>query len=107
MTAEEKEQFCFQMILHAGNSRSLSMEAAEKGRNRDYESCDSLIQEARKELQQAHQYQSELIQKFASGEEVASNVLISHAQDHLIMATLSLDFVQEIIALRKELNSSK
>lgn len=95
-------QISFQLILHSGNAKSYAMEAVEKSRSKAFEECDKLMLQAEEELELAHNSQTDLLTQFASGENILSNVLLTHAQDHLTMATLSIDFGKEIIMLRKE-----
>ena len=95
-------QISFQLILHSGNAKSYAMEAVEKSRQNKFEECDELMLKAEDELEQAHNSQTDLLTQFASGKEILPNVLLTHAQDHLTMATLSIDFAKEIILLRKE-----
>lgn len=62
------EQTIFQIILHGGNGRSASMEAIAAAKRGDRAMAEEKLQEAARELTEAHHYQTELIQNEAGGE---------------------------------------
>lgn len=101
------EQISFQMILHAGNARSSAMQAIEQSHSGDFDASQRSLDEAVEELNIAHDSQTMLITRFAGGDQIGSNILLNHAQDHLTMATLTIDFAKEIVLLRKELGKEK
>lgn len=87
----------FELILHAGNSRSASMMAIEAAREYDFEEAERLAKEADKELLEAHDIQTSLIQAEAGGENIEMNIIMVHAQDHLTMAMTELEHMKEFI----------
>lgn len=87
----------FQIILHAGNSKSKSMLSMKAAREKDYEKAQHLIDEAIQELHQAHLVQTEMIQNEAAGEKTEMNLILVHAQDHIGMATVLSDVAQELL----------
>ncbi|MCY8923001.1 PTS lactose/cellobiose transporter subunit IIA [Bacillus atrophaeus] len=101
------EQVSFEIILHAGNARSSAMEALQHVKNNEYDSGYQKIQEAEAELLQAHQAQTRLLQKEAQGEGLSPNLLLIHAQDHLMMSMTVKDVAKEMIHLYQELRSGK
>ena len=50
----------------------------------------------------AHQAQTDLLVKEANGENVTLNVLLIHAQDHLMTSMLALELIQEMIIFTLE-----
>ncbi|MEH7450969.1 PTS lactose/cellobiose transporter subunit IIA [Gottfriedia sp. NPDC057948] len=98
------EQTAFQLILHAGNAKSSLMEGMQAARAGNLEEANSKIEEAKKELNLAHQAQTSLIQGEARGENVELSILLIHAQDHLMNALTMRDLVTEIIFLHEKLN---
>ncbi|UOQ94587.1 PTS lactose/cellobiose transporter subunit IIA [Halobacillus shinanisalinarum] len=92
-------EIAFQIILYAGNGKSNAMEAIQEAKKGNFEESDRLIEEAGEELVKSHKYQTELLQKEASGEENPVNVLLIHSQDHLMTSMTVRDLAQEIIEI--------
>ncbi|NRD79751.1 PTS lactose/cellobiose transporter subunit IIA [Bacillus sp. BRMEA1] len=102
MTKEELYHLSFQLILYSGNARSLAMEAIYHGKEKDFTNADQKLSEAESELAKAHQFQTQLIQAEASGEEFDIPIILIHAQDHLMTAITLKDLAKEMVDLRKE-----
>ena len=96
---EAQYEIPFQIILHAGNSKSKAMLSMKAARNGDYESAQSILDEAIADLLLAHLVQTELIQAEASGVKTEMNLILVHAQDHIGMATVLSDVAQELLYL--------
>ncbi len=79
-------QIATQVIIHAGNARSLVYEAFKDIESSNYTACDEKLAQARDEISAAHNVQTELIQAEARGEEVRLSLLLTHAQDTLMIA---------------------
>lgn len=94
-------EIAFKIILHAGNGKSSAMEAIQKAKSGNFKEADSLMQEASEELNNAHNYQTKLIQKEASGKEIPVNIILVHSQDHLMTAMTVKDLAKEIIDIYK------
>lgn len=103
MTNEEMYDISFQLIMHSGNARSLAMEAIYDAKNKDFESAYQKIEESSKALNEAHRYQTQLIQSEAGGNKYEIPIILVHAQDHLMTAMTLKDLALEIIEVRKEL----
>ncbi|UOQ94542.1 PTS lactose/cellobiose transporter subunit IIA [Halobacillus shinanisalinarum] len=101
------EQVSFEIILHAGNARSSAMEALQVVKQGEYKQADNKMEEAESELHKAHQTQTSLLQKEASGERTTPSVLLVHAQDHLMTAMTLKDMAKEMIDLYKEIRGGK
>lgn len=98
---DENYQAAFQLIMNAGNSKSLSMMAIEAAREFRFEDAEKYLEEAEQEMRTAHQAQIELIQQEASGDPVNVNIILVHAQDHLTMAMATKDRADEFLHLYK------
>lgn len=59
---------------------------------------------AKEEALKAHRVQTQLIQGEAKGERAALNLLLIHAQDHLMTSILAKDLIEEILDLYSEKN---
>lgn len=102
---ETAYQTAFQIILHAGNSKSKSMMALQKAASGEIEEAERLICEADADLIEAHHVQTDLIMAEASGIKAEVNIIMVHAQDHLSMATVMKDVASEMIRLYKRLDA--
>lgn len=105
---ESKElETAMKIISHSGNAKSIGMEAIQSAKNGDFETARIKLEEANQEILQAHRAQTNLIQYEASGEKVQLNLLLIHAQDHLMTAMTLLDLVKELVELYKRVRFLK
>ncbi len=100
------EEIDFSIISAAGMSRSLSFEALKAAKDGDFARADELLAQAGEQGVSAHNLQTSLLTSFASGEEVPVDVLLVHAQDHLMTSILARELICEIVELRRELARS-
>lgn len=99
---EAKYENALQIILHAGNAKSnamLAIEAAEEG---DLAQAREHMDVAREEMKIAHKVQFDLVQSEASGTPVEVTIILVHAQDHLTMAIMAIDFAEHFIKLYRD-----
>ncbi|WP_110954636.1 PTS lactose/cellobiose transporter subunit IIA [Anaerosinus massiliensis] len=96
------EQIVFTMILHAGDARSHALEALRCARKGEFSKAEDLMGKAKAELIEAHHIQTELLQAESRGEKQEVNLLLIHAQDHLMTAILAKDLIEEMILLYKK-----
>lgn len=97
----------FELILHAGNSKSCSMEAIELARAGDVQEADFKINEAHEELVYAQKVHTKLLGKCQKLEEASPDMMLVHAQDHLSAAQIQLDMAKEIINLHEQIQEIK
>ncbi|RBW67819.1 PTS lactose/cellobiose transporter subunit IIA [Bacillus taeanensis] len=93
------EETIFKIILHGGNGRSSAMEAIAAAKQGDFELAKEKLQEAGKELNEAHHVQTSLIQGEIRGEKSEVSLLMVHAQDHLMNAMTMKDLAGEFVDL--------
>lgn len=98
---EQGYEVAFELILHAGNSKSSSLMAIDKAREFEFEEAEELLKAARTELKEAHLVQTGLIQGVARGEETQLNIILVHAQDHLTMAMMMVEQANEFMNVYK------
>lgn len=96
---ENITEISFQIILYAGNGKSNAMEAIQEAKAGNFAKADQLIEEAGEELGKAHHYQTQLLQKEASGEENTVTVMLIHSQDHLMTSMTVRDLAVEIVEI--------
>lgn len=105
MTKEELYHLSFQLILHSGNARSLAMEAIFTAKEKNFTSALEKLSEANSEINNAHLYQTQLIQAEAGGVNFELPIILVHAQDHLMTAMTVIDLAREIVEIRQEMNT--
>jgi PTS system cellobiose-specific IIA component len=98
---EDINSIAFERILYAGNGKSSAMEAIQEAKKGNFNKAEELIKEATQELGKAHRYQTKLLQTEASGESNNINILLIHAQDHLMTAMTVRDLATEIVEIYK------
>lgn len=100
----EKEKYLevvMSLITYSGNAKSCGMEGIQAAKQGDFESADKKVEEANEELGRAHNSQTSLLTKEASGEKIEVSLLMIHAQDHLMNAINFCDLAIEFIELYK------
>jgi PTS system cellobiose-specific IIA component len=98
----EPEYAIMQLIMHAGDARSLAIEAIRAARKGSFDEASRLMTECQEKMVQAHKSQTELIFAESSGKSVPISLLMIHAQDHVMNAMTVKDMAIEMIAMAKE-----
>lgn len=98
----DMEQIIMELVVNGGMARSLAIEAIRNARQGKFEEADKLMKESAETLSKAHEVQTELITKEAGGEHMEVQLLMVHAQDHVMNAMTVYDLAVEIIELLKE-----
>ena len=98
---DQMTETSFQIILYAGNGKSNAMEAIQEAKAGNFDEAEKMITEPNNELNKAHEFQTGLIQREASGELNHVSVLLVHSQDHLMTSMTVRDLAIEIIELYK------
>lgn len=100
---EKLEDQAMLIISSAGEGRSDAFEALAAAKKRDFAAAEEKMKEANKHISAAHAAHSALLRMDARGEVEAVDLLLSHAQDHVMTAQLAVELIAELVALRKEL----
>ena len=74
----KNEQMSFQLILRAGNAKSLAMEAMTAAQKNDFDLSEKKIFEAGEELTIAHKSQYDLLAKYSGGERIDADIPVSY-----------------------------
>jgi PTS system cellobiose-specific IIA component len=104
-SVEDIQMLAFQIILHAGNARSSSMEAIALAKNYDFVGAREKIEEAAVEFTEAHHHQTKLLTDEANGEVNTITVILIHAQDHLMTAMTVKELANEMIDMYEKMQS--
>lgn len=99
---ESREMISFGIVASAGAARSLAFEALKAAKKHDFDRADDLMKQSEEAALGAHHQQTALLSKEASGDHTPVDVLLVHAQDHLMTAMLAQELIKEIIYLHKE-----
>ena len=97
----------FQLITFGGSARSDVFEAFAAAKAGDYAAADVKLREASEALLEAHKIQTDLIQAEARGENMTVQLLMVHAQDHLMTSILAKDLIGNMIGMQREIEELK
>ncbi len=103
MDNEKTYELAFNIIVHAGESRSLSSEAMDAAENYDFDKAEDLLKQANDQFLKCHEVQTGMLTKEANGEKNEINIILIHAQDHLTMATMAMDNAKRLVGLYKKI----
>ncbi len=107
MDNEQSQLVAFTIISYSGAARALVHEAMDAMRQGDFELADQKMQEADEQLVQAHQAQTDLLHQFANGVEIEIQIIMVHAQDHLMTTMTLKEIAQEQKALCQQIQELK
>ncbi|HDS2795077.1 TPA: PTS lactose/cellobiose transporter subunit IIA [Enterobacter asburiae] len=93
------EEAVMEIIVNAGQSRSLCFEALHAARQGNIDEAKSLLREADGYARQAHKMQTKLIEQDAGEGRQPMALIMVHAQDHLMNSLLARELSEEIIHL--------
>ncbi|MBP2198939.1 PTS lactose/cellobiose transporter subunit IIA [Pantoea cypripedii] len=93
------EEAVMEIIVNAGQSRSLCFEALQAARQGDFDAAKNLLQEADTFSRQAHKMQTKLIEQDAGEARQPMSLIMVHAQDHLMTSLLARELSEEIVHL--------
>ncbi|MBT2205848.1 PTS lactose/cellobiose transporter subunit IIA [Enterobacter hormaechei] len=93
------EEAVMEIIVNAGQSRSLCFEALHAARQGNLDEAKSLLREADGYARQAHKMQTKLIEQDAGEARQPMTLIMVHAQDHLMNSLLAHELSEEIIHL--------
>lgn len=103
-TSEEVINVAMQVILASGDARTAVKEALEAALKSDYELADQKMKEANENIEKAHFYQTETIQKEARGDGIEYSTLFTHAQDTMMTIYSEMHLAEMNIAMYKALD---
>lgn len=105
MTTDEMNEQAMEIIVTAGNGRTLLNQALEGLYEGDEELYNANMEAAKKEMIAAHAAQTKVLQSTVTDEEVKPNILFTHAQDTLmtIMSEMNIaGHLAKIVRMIKE-----
>lgn len=99
---EDMDAVVMELIVNAGEGRSLAIEAIRKARAGQFEEAEGLLGQSNEALLRCHHAQTDLIQSELNGQSVPMSLLLVHAQDHLMNAMTVKDLATELVATIKD-----
>ncbi|TFJ72119.1 PTS lactose/cellobiose transporter subunit IIA [Carnobacterium maltaromaticum] len=93
------ENQTMQIIVYAGNAKSMAMAAIKAAKMGQIEEAQGKLTESREHLKIAHQHHTKILQEYAKNPEEPTNMFMTHAQDHLMSAMTANDFALEFVEL--------
>lgn len=103
MNEEELQVAAFEIILHSGTARTEIHEAFALMRENQISQAEEKLETANVELVEAHHAQTKLLQDYASGVEIKIEIIMVHAQDHLMTTMTLLEVAKEMLELHKKI----
>ncbi len=97
-------QVATKVIIHAGNARALLVDALQAAEDGDLGTAKEKLDQANTEIQAAHQTQTDIIQAEARGDKLQLSLLLTHAQDSLMVAMSEIHMGRYIIRLLGKVN---
>lgn len=97
------ETIAMELVGNAGEARSLAFEALAQAKNKNFEKAKELLEESKQASLKAHHIQTDLICQEADGNKVEIDLLMVHAQDHLMTSILARELITEIISLYEKI----
>lgn len=93
----DNENLAMQLIVYSGNAKSQAMSAIALAKKGDTEQAKERMKESETAMTEAHKFQTEALQKSFDHPDAGVNMLMAHAQDHLMNAittqTLAIEFI--------------
>lgn len=100
-----REESAMAIIASAGDAKGYAFEALTAAENGEFEKADSLLKQARETSTPAHKVQMDMIVDYANGDDKGEvDILMVHAQDHLMTSILAQELIEEIIKLCKKID---
>ncbi|ANJ69855.1 PTS lactose/cellobiose transporter subunit IIA [Latilactobacillus curvatus] len=103
MAEEQNLEAIMGLIINGGNAKSSSMEAIMAAKEGDFETAAAKLAEADAALSEAHNSQTDMLTKEASGDHMQVTLLTVHSQDHLMNAITFRDLAGEVVDVYKKM----
>jgi PTS system cellobiose-specific IIA component len=99
------EEISMGLIANSGESRTLAFEALDKAEKGDYEEASFLMKKSNDSFVTAHKIQTELLSMEAQNKRIDINVLLVHAQDHLMSSMLARELIEKLINMHEKIDA--
>lgn len=107
-TDKDRDTIAFGMIASAGDARSSAFMALQSAQKGDFQEAKKRLEAAKASAAKSHQQQTLLLFDEVNGKPSAINLLMVHAQDHLMNSMLAIELIENMIAdLQKQAEVNK
>lgn len=107
MTKDDLQAVAFEIILHSGDARTIVHEGLDLMNQGKFEEAEKKMEDANNELLEAHKSQTKLLQNYANGDEIIVEVIMVHAQDHLMTTMTLREMAIEFLKMYKQIYELK
>jgi PTS system cellobiose-specific IIA component len=95
------ENISMALIANSGEARALAFTALQEAKLGNFLEAKKLLKKSEESSLNAHKTQTSLLVSEANGENNEINVLLIHAQDHLMTSLLAQELIKELIELHE------
>ncbi|EOH91817.1 PTS cellobiose transporter subunit IIA [Enterococcus pallens] len=99
MDSEKLQEIAFEIILSSGDARTLVHESFQHMRDGSFDAAQQKLDDANESLVKAHKAQTGLLQEYAGGEKIEMEIIMVHAQDHLMTTMTLKEVAAEMLVL--------
>jgi cellobiose PTS system EIIA component len=99
------ESTVMELIINAGESKSCAMQALAYAKQGKWDQVNNQLKQASEASKRAHMVQTELIGLDEGTGKVPVNLIMVHAQDHIMTAMLARELIEELIAIHRKLQA--
>ncbi|MFO7172553.1 MAG: PTS lactose/cellobiose transporter subunit IIA [Bacillota bacterium] len=100
---EKREEIVMTMIANAGSARGHAFGAIKAAREGDFAGAEEALRQATESLRKVQEVHRNLLQMYAQGELPGIDLLLCHAQDHFMMASLARDLAAELVHVYRQI----
>ena len=100
----DQEAVVMEIIVNAGEARSLCFEALAKAKKQELDQARELLQQAKDCLNRAHLTQTQLIEADQGEGKVKMTLVMVHAQDHLMTTILAHELTNEMVSMYENMS---
>lgn len=101
------ESTVMELILNAGEAKSMAMQALLAAKQREWAKVDDLPAESAAASRRAHDVQTTLIGLDEGEGKLPVTLVLVHAQDHIMTSMLARELITELIELHRGLQQVK
>ncbi len=101
----DMESTVMELIINAGEARSYAMQALYAAKRDDWAEVDTQLTESSAASKRAHDVQTMLIGMDEGCGKVPVNLVLVHAQDHIMTAMLAREMIEEFIDIHRKLQA--
>lgn len=102
MSSEEIQVAAFEIILNSGNARTTIHKAFASMREKKINEAEKFLEEANEQIVLAHKSQTTLLKDYAVGKKIEMEIIMVHAQDHLMNTMTLLEVAEEMKFLHQQ-----